>query len=304
MPANGSTLGVIATVLIGALLSSCGGEGRPTGVATNPSSGDRSGSTTGSPSSGSIQTSGARTVLSPIGLNIRSDSAPTAPPLGTAGRGTLLTVIDHTERNGGWYKVKGETTTGWITADPDLTAPGHFSNFESDQLAFNALYPDQWTFVNEPGDVVFKPQSGPQAILVRPAGSLTLLGPAGRAGYAAATQADVVVCGTTGSVVGYDRQGNGSGPSPAAGRPAPSGAPPVASGVPPVVSAPPLAHFSQLRLKLDATHALEVDYNYDAPDQFQAFKNFFFSVTFPFPQCMQTASPEPSAAPRAPGAPL
>ncbi|MFN2569390.1 MAG: SH3 domain-containing protein [Candidatus Dormibacteria bacterium] len=316
MPVRLPRLALMVTLLLGAAMSGCGASDRPTGVATNPPPGENQpdGSSGGGTAAG-VQTSGTRTVLSPIGLNIRGEDAPTAAPVGTAGRGTLLTIIGHSDRNGGWYRIRGQTTTGWISADPDLSAPGHFSMFDSDQLSFSALYPDQWSFANEPGDVVFKPQSGPQAIVVRPAGSVALLGPAGRAGYSAATQAEVVVCGTTGNVVGYDRQGSGSpasatapatGTGGASGQAAPAPAAPgeIPSAAPPVVSAPPLAHFAQLRLRLDAAHALELDYNYDAADQLQAFKNFYNSVTVPFPQCMQTASPEPTPPARAPGAPL
>jgi hypothetical protein len=242
-------------------------------------------------------------VLSPIGLNLRSAGAPTANPVGTAARGTLLTVLDHSDANGGWYKVMGQTTTGWITADPDLTAPGHFSNFQSDQFAFSALYPDQWTFANEPADVIFKPQSGPQAILVRPAPALPALGPSGRAGYAAVTQSDQVICGVTGTLVGYDRQGGGSSASPAPGS-APASPSPAGSGVPAPVQAPELAHFAQMRLRLDATHFLELDYNYDAVDQLQTFGNFYNSVTFPFPQCTGPVTPAPVVPTPTAGAPL
>lgn len=290
-----------AIVAGGLALTACGsGDNRPSGVATNPTvaaSGEPAGSTT----SPGTQTSGARTVLSPIGINIRNADAPAATQVGTAAQGALLTVLDHSDRNGGWYKVRGQSTVGWITADPDLTAPGHFSTYSTDspQFSFSALYPDGWTFANEPGDVIFKPQSGDEAVVVRPGPSLAALGASGRAGYSAQTQTDEVVCGITGTVVGYDREGSASA------APQPSSPP---AGGPPVVAAAALAHLAQLRLRVDATHAYELDYNYDVPDHVQTFRNFYHSMTFPVAQCLGPAAATPApaapATPRNPNAPL
>src|ERR1700678_2324294 len=63
-----------------------------------------------------VQTSGPRTVLSPIGLNVRAGPSKATKVLGTAAEGVVLDVLGHTSQGGGWFKVKGATVTGWISA--------------------------------------------------------------------------------------------------------------------------------------------------------------------------------------------
>ena len=64
-----------------------------------------------------VQTSGPRTVLSPVGINVRAEATKSAPVLGTAERGSVLTVLGHTAANGGWYEVKGASHTGWVSGE-------------------------------------------------------------------------------------------------------------------------------------------------------------------------------------------
>src|ERR1700689_5135239 len=71
-----------------------------------------------------VQTTGPRTVLSPIGLHVRAGPSTAAKILGTAAEGVVLDVLGHTSQGGGWFKVKGATVTGWITASATLSAPG------------------------------------------------------------------------------------------------------------------------------------------------------------------------------------
>jgi uncharacterized protein YgiM (DUF1202 family) len=254
-------------------LVSCGESAAPTGVATNPpGAATGAGTSTASPSSAA---SGVRTVLSPLGINIRSNPAVTAAKLGTVAEGVELTVVDHTDQNGGWYKVQGQTVTGWISGDPALTAPGHFTQYQSTQRAFAALYRQDWTFAEEASDVLFHPVNGAQTIVERGGASIADFGPNGGQGFAGSGQETVVVCGVTGDLLEY-RHGGAAQPTPAPGH------------------AGPLEFLAQIRLRLDATHALALDFNYSAAVDLDVFREFYNSMTFPFPQCQQTPTPAPA----------
>ena len=256
--------------------AACGDTATPTGVASNPVASGSSAAVRGSPSS---NPSGVRTVLSPLGLNIHSDPAVTSPHLGTAAEGVVLTVLDHTDQNGGWFKVQGQTITGWITADPSLTAAGQFQQYTSTPRAFSALYPVDWTFADEPADVLFHPVNGLQTIVVRNGTTTADFGAAGASGYVGSGQQTVIVCGVTGDLNKYTRTG----------APAPSPTPGTAGR---------MAMLAQIRLRLDATHALALEFNYTAAADLDVFTAFFNSMTFPFPQCQAPApSPSPSPAP-------
>ena len=254
------------------LLAGCGDSGAPTGVATNPPvPGGVTGNPAGSPSGAA---SGVRTVLSPLGLNIHSDPLLSSPHVGTAAQGVVLTVVGHSDQNGGWYKVQGQTVTGWITADPTLSASGQFQEYTSSARNFSALYPQDWTFAEEPADTLFHPISGPQTIVVRTGASTSDFGPVGASGYAGTGQQAVVVCGVTGDLDTFSRSG-GAPPTPTPG------------------TAGPLALLAQIRLRLDAAHALALDFNYSAAADAAVFNDFYNSMTFPYPQC-QAPAPSPS----------
>ena len=84
----------------------------------------------------------------------------------------------------------------------------------------------------------------------------------------------MIVCGVTADLNEYTHVG-----APAA-TPAPG-------------TAGPLALLAQIRLRLDATHALALDFNYNTPADLDVFSAFYNSMTFPFPQC-QLPAPSPS----------
>jgi uncharacterized protein YgiM (DUF1202 family) len=262
-------------VLAGVCLAGCGDStSAPTGVASNPpGQGAVSGTPRGTPSS--TGSSGVRTVLSPLGLNIHSTPALSSPHLGTAAEGVVLAVLDHTDQNGGWYKVQGQTVTGWITGDPTLTAPGQFQQFQSTARNFSALYPQDWTFAEETSDTLFHPLSGPQTIVVRGATRVSDFGAGGAPGYLGSGQTTVIVCGVTGSLNEYARTG-GAVTTPTPG------------------TAGPLALLAQIRLRLDAAHALALDFNYSAASDLGVFNDLYNSMTFPFPQCQAPAAAAPS----------
>ena len=271
-----------AAVLIAgaAALSACGATTpTPTAVATPRP--------TPSPS-GTPQLAGTmRTVLSPLGLNVHSDPSPTSPVLGNASQGVQLTVLDYRADSGGWYKVQGRTTTGWIVADGALTAAGNFQPYSSTDRGFGVLVPDTWTFAEETVDVVFRPQSGQQSIVVRTAASSAALGAEQPNGYGFAQNSQtLVVCGYTGDLDYYSTNGA------TASTPTPSPSP----GALPASSAQHLTDYAAIRLRFDATHTMEIAFNYQTKDQLPAFENFYNSITFPFPQCEAPATPAPAPA--------
>lgn len=263
-----------------------------TGCSSNP---HRSSPTTSSPSTTAPvtstsapgpQTSGSRTVLSPNGLNVRGAPDPSAPVVGSAAQGVVLTVLGYMDSAGGWFKVKGATVTGWISAKPTLSAPGEFRSYSSAQFA--ALYPAGWTESPLPGStaapttstsletttaaaatpssVVFRPASGVGDIVVTAAGSVSQL-PHGREGYARNSVSQVVACGTTAGLV-VSRQ---------------TGSTPTTSST----SVPEsLTFLAEVRFAVDNQHALGL--YADMPDlgpTFQIFEDFVASLTFSAPQC-------------------
>ena len=258
--------------LAAVLIAACGESSAPTGVATNPIDRGAPGTAVASPSGG---TSGVRTVLSPLGLNIRSGPGTTNAAVGTAAQGAVLSVLDHSDQNGGWYKVQGQTVTGWITSDPSLSAAGQFTLYQSSDRGFTALYPQDWTFGEEPADVVFHPVAGAQTIVVRGAAHVTDFGAEGGQGFGGSGQETVVVCGVTADLLEYVRGGTAP-PTPAPG------------------TAGPLVQLAQIRLRVDSGHALALDFNYAVPADLVIFRDFFNSMTIQSPQCKQAPSPAPS----------
>ena len=281
-----SPLVVLALAL---LLTACGAATPPpTGVATNPANlpggGALHGSTPTPGGTGAPQTTGVRTVLAPLGLNMRASASPTGQVLGTLAQGTLLTVVGYSADNAGWYRVTATSTTGWITANPQYSSPHQFEVYQSTPHGFTALYLENWTFAENPNSVVFRPQSaGGQAIVVQTGPSLDALGPAGRDGYTVATVNSVEVFGVTGVLRVYDRTGTVASPG--------------------ADSPPPLSHLAEIRLTIDSARALRMDFAYDSAGDVQEFTDFYNSMSFPPPATpgpsgSPGASPTPSPSPR------
>lgn len=204
------------------------------------------------------QTSGPRTVLSPVGLNVRAAAKRSAPVLGTAEWGSVLKVLGHTTANGGWFEVRGATHTGWISGDSRLSAAGKLLPYTSN--TFSVLYPPTWT--HKPSgskDVVFTSGSGADSIVVATATPTSTAQLArGRVGYSEASRRTVTVCGATGELVTYTRAG----------------------------AAPPDRYLLQMRLIFAARHALGFEATLsDLGIPLQVFSNFLASVTFPSPRC-------------------
>ena len=271
----------LAALLGTTLLAACGSSpAAPTAVATDPPYAAGGTGTAASASPSSAAASGIRTVLTPLGLNVRAGPATSAHALALASRNTVLQVLGHDDANGGWYHVRGETVTGWVSADPALTSGHRFQLYASDSRGFDALYRDSWTFSESADAVGFRPQSGSERITVRGAAGMSALGPVGGPGYTRRQDDSVVVCGVTADLVQFDHAtGNATHSA--------SASPPAAEQ--------PLGHLAELQLPLDASHALDLRFDFDKPTQLVELSDFYNSMSLAAPQCRPPAAPVPAA---------
>lgn len=162
---NVGTAGLLALVVA---LGACGSSGRHAAPTTTPTTAHTTATTAPLTTVPGIQTSGPRTVLSPIGLNLRAQPVRSAHILGTAAQGAVLNVLQHMAQGGGWFQVKGATHTGWIIDSRTLSAPGLFRSYASAQ--FTVLYPSTWTAsASPPNTVTFRAGTGTESIVVRTA---------------------------------------------------------------------------------------------------------------------------------------
>jgi uncharacterized protein YgiM (DUF1202 family) len=276
------------------LLSGCSllsASSSPGGVATNPPGTPITGTVTatpaasGGPSSAAAQSSGTRTVLATLGLNMHSAASLSAHVVGTLAWGDTVNVQAYNGSGGpwpgsttpgAWYQVQGSTVTGWIVADPTLSAAGTLNSTSfGDKQIDGLLYPADWTYADNPGEILLQPQTGNDrpTIAIRVAGGLSALGATGITGYTPVTSnPKTVVCGYTGSEVEY------SAPSGAAAQPtADAGGGQVTR----------LAHFVQFRATLQSSPpvAIDIEMNYASSDQEMVFANILNSIRYPFPLC-------------------
>jgi hypothetical protein len=218
-----------------------------------------------------------RTVLSPLGLRIHS--APVLDSknvLGGFSQGRTFTVLEYQSGGGGWFRVQGRTLTGWVVADPTLTAVGTFNAY-SEANGVTALYPQTWGFQQESFGSLFVPQQGStESAVLELASSLKAFGAAGLPGYTQSSSTPVLVCGYTGTVSYYVKQTPYSGPTPA----------PL-----PVARQP---FYAEVRFTIDSTHAMLIGFNYQDSSQLEVFSDLYNSVAFPFPLCEKPAAPTPS----------
>jgi hypothetical protein len=255
------------------LLAACGGA--PSSTSPTPSSVPTT-ATSPTPSPTPAIVGSSRTVLSPLGLRIHS-----APALGSAnvvgdfGQGAFFTVLDYQSGGGGWMKVQGRSTTGWIVADPTLTAPGSFNQY-AEANGFSALYPQSWAFQQESYGTVFLPQQGMQSILLETASTLGAFGPRGLPGYSQSSTAPIQVCGYTGTLTYYVQETSYTGATPTA------------------LPVPRLPLYAEIRLTLDKTTAVLIGFNYQNSSQLDVFGDLYNSLAFPFPLCEAPAAPTPT----------
>ena len=263
-------------VVAAALLAGCGST-PPRASATASSTPTIETSPTPSPTAQIVGTT--RTVLSPLGLRIHSTPAlGSANVVGDAAQGALFTVIDYQSGGGGWLKVQGRSVTGWIVADPTLTATGTFSRYAATG-GVAALYPQSWGFQQESYGAIFLPQQGMQNMLLETAPALKSFGLPGLPGYTQSTSGPIVVCGYTGTLTQYAKNASYSGATPTA------------------LPVPRLPLYAEIRLKFDATHAMLIGFDYQTSDQLDVFADLYNSITFPFPLCQSVATPAPTHVP-------
>jgi len=296
--------GAVAAGLL--LLAACGGGDQTTSgaIATSPPQQSATGGTpsgTTSPTAGPTAAGGVRTVLAPLGLNLRADHSTQSAVLGMLGQGTVLTVLAHIDTDGGWYQVKGATKTGWITDDPRFSSPRQFTTYSSDARGFSVLYPNSWTFSETAGMVGFQPQAGgSDLITVVQAATLDALGQPGRPGYNLRDTRSVEVFGVTGVLRFYSRSGAASGaPATAAPATAAVGGTPGAAATPAPVTTPPpgSTQLAEIRLAVDPAHAMRIDFDYANTDDLAIFTDFYDSMLILAAARTPTAAPAASPTP-------
>jgi hypothetical protein len=222
-----------------------------------------------------------RTVLSPLGLRIHS--APvleSSNVLGGFSQGRAFTVLQYQSGGGGWYRVQGQTLSGWVVADPTLTGEGTYNQFaEADGVT--ALYPQDWGFQTESFGALFVPQQGiGQSIVLEVASSLGSFGSPGLPGYTQSSSSSALVCGYTGTLSYYAKNSSSTSATP----------PPLP------VARQPL--YAEIRFKIDSSHAMLVGFNYQNTSQLDVFATLYNSLAFPFPLCEAPAvAPTPTPKP-------
>jgi len=265
--------GLIAAAAIA--LGGCGSSSAPGPTATARPSATASPSPSASP--GTVQVGSTLTVIAPLGLKLRDAGSPDGAVLGSLGQGTVVTVVSHGGQNAGWYQVKGETQTGWITDDPTYTSPRHFELYQSDAHGFSALYLNTWAFTEAAGAVDFTPQSGGYPRITAATGAtLDALGPAGMDGYSTVEVDPAEIFGVTGVLKLYTRSGAAPAATPG--------------------QQPPPALLAELRVTFDAKRAMRLDFLYGKADDLRTFRDFFGSIIVPQPAAPggATATPKPA----------
>jgi hypothetical protein len=306
MPSRARLRAAGAAALLGAALATGGcsllspSSATPTpGVATNPPGTPISGTVTGSAgagasSSAAAQAGGVLTVLATLGLNMHSSPALSAKVVGTLAWGSTVTVVAYTANGGpwphsttpgAWYQVQGSSITGWIVADPDYTAAGNLSSINfPDKHIDGLLYPADWTYADDPGEVLLQPQTGSDrpSLAIRVAANLAGLGATGLPGYTpVSSDSKVVACGYTGTEVQY-RAASGAVAQPTAD----------AGGA----QVTRLPDFVQFRATLSPSVAIDIEMNYATASDLTVFQDLLNSIRYPFPLCeaVPSATPTPS----------
>jgi hypothetical protein len=217
-----------------------------------------------------------RTVLSPLGLRIHS--APVLDSknvLGGFSQGRTFTVLEYQSGGGGWFRVQGQTLTGWVVADPSLTAAGTFNQY-SEANGVTALYPQTWGFQQESFGALFVPQQGTtQSAVLETRNSLKSFGATGLPGYTQSSIGPVLVCGYTGTLAYYVKAASYTGATP----------------VPLPVARQPL--YAEVRFTIDSSHAVLIGFNYENSSQLDVFSALYNSLAFPFPLCEAPAKATP-----------
>jgi hypothetical protein len=243
-----------AVVALSLGLASCdlGGKAATTTTAA-PSTTTTAASTT-STTVPPAQSTEARTVLSPIGVNVRAKPSLGAKVLGTAAQGAVRSVLGQTAAAGGWFRVRGVTVTGWMSDNPALSATGHFDSYDTGK--FGLLYPASWTVHGAKSSVHFRsPLPNGLSVVVSTASNISKL-PQLRPGVAGAAETGsrhILACGVTSYLDSFS-----------VGK----------------------QQVEQVLLPLNSAHALGVQGYLTRPAQLRIFLDVVNSLWFPFPQCI------------------
>jgi hypothetical protein len=144
------------------------------------------------------------TVIAPDGVNFRSAPSTTAPVLQVVAQGVTLPIVSETSAGGGWWEVKGNTATGWVTSNPEDTSTASFQMYQSGGTSgWSVLYSAGWQFAQLPTGVIDFNGPGGESISVTTAGSTAQLPPAAPSGTATSGVSAVVVYGVTTSLVTF-----------------------------------------------------------------------------------------------------
>lgn len=264
------------------VLSSCGSSGRSaqpppsTAPATSQASTVPPSTTTtvtttttvpGATTTTTPPSSGTRTILYPLGVDMRAGPSTTAKVVGTLVRGAEVTVLSYNPASGGWLNVKGASLTGWMSANQQLSAPGTFYPFAASNGSFSTLYPTTWSATAKTaGSAVLRSAHGTTSITFSTASSLAGL-PSVPTGYQPLSSQELLVCGVTGHLVSYKSSST------------------TATSVAAQGSAAAEPYLAAIDLALGKTHALEIQANLADPSRISTVISIASSVTFPEKIC-------------------
>jgi hypothetical protein len=196
-----------------------------------------------------------QTVLSPIGLNVRTAPSKTAKVIVTAAQRAVLERLAYTNQGGGWYKVRGPTVTGWVSSSPTYSAPGHFGYWQSS--AFSVLFPAGWSVSGSPhSGVTFHSHLTAERVVITEASSIALLASVSSGGgntFRGSQQ--VVACGVSGHLDTYTTSAAGH-------------------------------YIANVAFIINAHHALGMTATLTSLAELPTVLDFVNSVSFPFPVCV------------------
>ena len=182
-----------AVLVVAAVLAGCGTSTPRPAATPRPSP---------SPSASPPPTS--LTVIAPDGVNFRTDPSTTAQVIQVIAQGVTLPIVSETSAAGGWWEVRGNTATGWVTSNPQDTSTASFQMYQSGGSAnWSVLYPSGWQFAQlSTGAISFNGPGG-ESISVTAGASTAQLPPAAPSGTPTSGVSAVVVYGVTTSLVTF-----------------------------------------------------------------------------------------------------
>lgn len=144
------------------------------------------------------------TVISPLGVNFRTEPTTTASVVGVVAQGVSLPIVSHSSADGGWWEVRGSSQTGWISSQTQYTSTLTFQTFSSGAATpWSVMYPEGWTFAQENSGPIRFTGPGAATITFATATTTSQLPAAALAGQTESGVSSVVVYGVTAPLVSY-----------------------------------------------------------------------------------------------------